>query len=143
MTLPFVTDTGLSFFSDSLSNLGAQQTSGNWIMNIALILMSLAAFIYGAFRLKGHSIEMIVLVFFCACFFLTGYYQMAGNERIKHYNYTQNTLHALFSMLSGISFSLLCLTILFRTIKTKYKLLAAIVFGLTILLHFLHIQFPI
>lgn len=142
MLLPFTTDAGLSFFSDSLSNLGAHQTSGNWAMNITFMLMSLATLLYGISRLTDQGFAMITLVFFCVCFFLTGYYQMAGKNPLIHYNYSYDALHSLFLLLSGIGFSVLCFAIFLRTVKVAHKLLTVVILAFAILLPFLQFQLP-
>ncbi len=142
LTATLFSDTNMTLIGNSLSELGAQQTSGNWIINISFAAMSLATLIYGSYILKRHWIPFIALYFFGISFGMTAIYQLAGSNSLIHYNYTYDALHSLFSVLSGFGFIVLCLSIFTKNIGKTPKIQTALVLGLTIVLSILQFSFP-
>lgn len=140
--LPFYSEPGVKFMETSLSELGAQETKGSWAMNTAISCMSLATLIYGSFSLKEQWLQLVVLYFFGVSFGMTVIYQMAGFDLLFHYNYSYDALHALFSILSGFAFVLLCISIFFKVNVITHKVQTAIALLIAIVFLLLQIQFP-
>jgi len=141
IALPYFGEDGIHFFEHNLSDLGAQQTTGNWAMNIAFMVMSLATVVYGSYALQQHWGHLLVLYFFTCAFGLTAVYQSAGVDTLLLYDYTHDSLHHLFSIIAGFGFMVLCISFFFKLTLTKHRVQTAIVFLIAILLSLLQVQF--
>jgi hypothetical membrane protein len=141
IALPYFGEDGIHFFEHNLSDLGAQQTAGNWAMNMAFMIMSLATMVYGSYALRQHWLQLLVLYFFTCAFGLTAVYQSAGVDTSLLYDYTHDSLHHLFSTIAGFGFMALCISFFFKLKLTKHRVQTAMVFLVAILLSVLEVQF--
>ena len=141
-TATLYSETAMTVVETSLSELGAQQTKGNWIINTAFAAMSMATLIYGSYALKRHWMPLIVLYFFGISFGMTAIYPLAGMDEALHYNYTHDALHHLFSILSGFGFVLLCISLFFKIQDDMHILQTTLVLGIAIIFSILPMTFP-
>ncbi|NER16837.1 DUF998 domain-containing protein [Spongiivirga citrea] len=141
--LPFYSFEGYSHMVNSISELGAQNVPNDWIINLAIFLMGFATFTLATKAYKLRSVQLITLYFFSISFFLTGFFQLAGNEaNVFHYNYTQDALHSICSMVMGFAFCLFCLLLIWALKRDKHKLHTSIVIVTIIVLSYLIFAFP-
>jgi len=141
--LPFFSFEGYSIIENSVSELGSQNTPGNWIANSSIILLGTATFFLGIKTLKRNVLQNIALFFFCFSFILTGVFEMAGPFYEQyHYNYTQDGLHFLFSTITGFAFCLFCVlfTLILSDIKDIFQSIIMFVFAMSA--SFLMFTFP-
>ena len=120
--LPLFSFDGYLITQNTISELGAQKVPGNWLANTTIIVLSIAIVLLGTKQLKLYFKQLAALYFFCMSFLLTGVYQLAGLDAHQHiFNYTDDALHHLFSMLTGFAFCLFCLFFIFIVEKKKHK----------------------
>ncbi|MFD2564385.1 DUF998 domain-containing protein [Aquimarina rubra] len=131
--LPFFSDPEYVISKNTLSELGAQNTPNNWIMNFVFILLALVTFINGYKVLGEHRIQIFVLLIFCISFLLTGIFMHAPINRRVIYDSFQNEMHSVFSTITGISFCTYCLVVSFIT-RWKHQKLIALSVGVIALL---------
>ncbi len=122
--LPFFSDPEYLMLENTLSELGAQNTPNNWIMNFIFILLGLITFINGFKVLDGFQLQVLVLLIFCVSLVLTAMFMHAPIDRGVVYDSFQNEMHSVFSTITGISFCTYCLVVSFITRWKKQKLLA-------------------
>ncbi|MBQ4819668.1 DUF998 domain-containing protein [Aquimarina sp. MMG016] len=125
--LPFFTAPKYTILENTLSELGAQNTPYNWVMNIIFMALSCITIITGYQRLKGFYLQIILLFVFAISFFLTSVYQHAPINRALAFNSYENELHSMFSTLTGISFCVYSVTISFIAQKRNHKILAILI----------------
>ncbi|WP_378182779.1 DUF998 domain-containing protein [Aquimarina sp. SS2-1] len=131
--LPFFSDPQYSIAENTLSELGAQKTPNNWIMNLIFVMLSAITFINGYRLLKDFHLQVLVLFVFCISLFLTAIFLHAPIDRGIVYDSFQNELHSVFSTITGISFCSYCLVLSFIT-RWKYQKLLAIWVGVIALI---------
>lgn len=131
--LPFFSDPQYVISKNTLSELGAQNTPNNWIMNFVFILLGFITFING-FKVVGkHRVQIFALLVFCLSFILTGIFMHAPIDRGVVYDSFQNEMHSVFSTITGISFCTYCLVVSF-IIRWKYQKIMAISVGIIALI---------
>lgn len=120
--LPIFSFEGYSITKNTLSELGAQKAPGNWLANSTIILLSLAVVLLSTKQLKLYWKQLVVLYFFAISFFLMGIYQLAGFDAHTHiFNYTDDALHSLFTMIAGFAFCLFCVYFIFIVRKKRHR----------------------
>ncbi len=120
--LPLFSFDEYSIIQNTISELGAQQVPGNWLANTTIIILSLAIVLLATKQLKLYWKQLVVIYFFCVSFLLTGVYQLAGLDTHQHiFNYTNDALHSLFSMITGFAFCLFCIFFVFIVEKKEHK----------------------
>ncbi|WP_298317358.1 DUF998 domain-containing protein [uncultured Aquimarina sp.] len=131
--LPFFSDPQYVISKNTLSELGAQNTSNNWIMNFVFILLGFITFING-FKVVGkHRVQIFALLVFCLSFVLTGIFMHAPIDRGVVYDSFQNEMHSVFSTITGISFCTYCLVVSF-IIRWKHQKIMTISVGIIALI---------
>ncbi len=128
--------------SNSLSELGAQATPGNWIMNIVFMMLAIATVLLGTKALKRFWLPLYLLYFFALSLFFTGIYQHApANTELLLWE-REHITHSVFSMLAGFSFSVYCLVVALRLKKFNERATAFTMLFLAVSLSFLMFNFP-
>ncbi|TPN87494.1 DUF998 domain-containing protein [Aquimarina algicola] len=125
--LPFFTTEGYSIFKNTLSELGAQNTSYNWVINIVFIALSCITIIVGITHLKGYYISLILLFLFIISFFMTAIFLHAPIDTSLDFNHFEDELHSVFSTATGIFFCIYSLSVSFITKKFDHKILSILV----------------
>ncbi|KAA1247541.1 DUF998 domain-containing protein [Aquimarina sp. RZ0] len=131
--LPFFTDREYSLLKNTLSELGAQNTPYNWIMNFIFILLGFITFINGFKILHKHHLQTLLLLVFCISLVLTGIFLSAPLNRELVFDSFQNEMHAIFSTINGVSFFIYALSISFIARWSEQKM-ASIVIGIIVLI---------
>lgn len=141
--LPFYSFEGYSLTENSISELGAQNVPRAWIMNLTIALVSLSTFALGTKAYKLKSGQLIALYFFSISFFLTGYFQLAGSQTALYlYDYTQDSLHSIFSLVTGFAFCIFCLFLIWVLKLDKHKVQTSITIIVILALSYLIFAFP-
>ena len=141
--LPLFSFEGYTITKNTISELGAQKTSGNWFANLAVILLSFAVVFLGTKQLRPFWKQLAALYFFSVCFFLTGVYQLAGLDAHTYiFNYTDDALHSLFYMLTSFAFCLFCFTFIFIVEKRNHKWQTFVALALSLILPLLIFLYP-
>ncbi|WP_299215310.1 DUF998 domain-containing protein [uncultured Aquimarina sp.] len=135
--LPFFSDPEYVMSKNTLSELGAQNTPNNWIMNFVFILLGFVTFINGFNVIGKHRVQIFVLLVFCLSFILTGIFMHAPIDRGVVYDSFQNEMHSVFSTITGISFCTYCLVVSFITRWKNQKLIAISVGAIALILSYL------
>jgi len=139
--LPSFSSEEYSIVRHSLSELGAQSTPGNWIMNSIIILLSIVTVLLGSKVLRRFWIPLYLLYFFAIALGFTAIYNHAP---ISNMNFLEgeHITHSIFSMITGVAFSVYCMAILFTISKSTDKALAFLMFCLAIGLSLLMVTHP-
>ncbi len=141
--LPLFFFEGYAITENTISELGAQKTPGNWFANLTIILLSFAVVLLGTQQLRPYWKQLAALYFFSISLFFTGVYQLAGLDAHTYiFNYTNDALHSLFSMLTGFAFCLFCFTLIFIVEKRNHKWQTFAVFLIAMVLPLLMFQYP-
>ena len=120
--LPLFSFEGYSIVQNTINELGAQKVPGSWVANASIMFLSLAIVPLATKQLKVYWKQLAILYFFCISFFFTGVYQLAGFNFHDHiFNYTDDALHSLFSMITGFAFSAFCFFFIFIVEKTRER----------------------
>lgn len=139
--LPFFSSESYSITQNSLSELGAQATPGNWIMNIVFVLLAIATILLGTKALRRFWFPLYLLYFFALALGLTAIYKHAPLEDV-FFSQREHLLHSIFSFIAGIAFSVYCVVVSFY-IKGKVQSASAIfMFCLAVALPLFIIQVP-
>jgi hypothetical membrane protein len=139
--LPFFSSESYSITQNSLSELGAQTTPGNWIMNAVFILLAIATILLGTKALKRFWFPLYLLYFFALALGLTAIYKHAPIEDVLFWR-REHLLHSIFSLLTGISFSVYCIVISFFIVKKVERASAILMCCLATALSLFIFQFP-
>ena len=141
--LPLFSFEGYSLTQNTISELGAQKVPGNWLANSTIVILSLAIVLLATKQLRLYWKQLTVLYFFCISFLLTGVYQLAGLDAHQHiFNYTDDALHSLFSIITGFAFCLFCVSFIFIVKEKNHKWQTFGAFSLALLAPLLIWQFP-
>ena len=141
--LPLFSFEGYIITKNTISELGAQKTPGNWFANSSIILLSFAVVLLGTQQLRPYWKQLSALYFFSICLFFTGVYQLAGLDAHSYiFNYTDDAIHSVFSMLTGFAFCLFCFTFIFIVEKRNHKWQTFAAFALAMILPLLMFQYP-
>lgn len=139
--LPSFSSEAYSIVGNSLSELGAQSTSGNWIMNSVFILLSIVTVLLGTKVLRRFWIPLYLLYFFAIALGFTAIYQHAPVSNL-FYLEGEHITHSIFSLITGVAFSAYCIAIVFTISKSVDKALAFLMFCLAIGLSLLMVTYP-
>ncbi|MBL4662339.1 MAG: DUF998 domain-containing protein [Flavobacteriaceae bacterium] len=139
--LPSFSSEGYSTIHNSLSELGAQSTPGNWIMNSVFIMLSIVTILLGTKVLRRFWIPLYLLFFFAISLGLTAIYKHAPISGMRFLE-GEHITHSIFSMITGVAFSAYCIAIVFTISKSIDKALAFFMCCLAIGLSLLMVSFP-
>lgn len=139
--LPFFSSESYAITQNSLSELGAQATPGNWIMNLVFILLGVVTVLLGTKVLKRFWFPLYLLYFFALALGLSAIYKHAPIDDVFFWE-REHLLHSIFSFLAGTSFSAYCIAVMFIIKRRVEKASAILMFCLAIGLSLLMLQFP-
>ncbi|MDX1462275.1 MAG: DUF998 domain-containing protein [Marinirhabdus sp.] len=141
--LPLFSFDGYSMATQTLSELGAQKAPGNWYANATIIILSFSIVLLATKQLRPYWKQLAALYFFCMTFILTGIYQLAGIDAHTYvFNYTDDAIHSLFSMITGFAFCLFCAFFIFIIEKRTQKWQTLAAFTLAVIAHLLMWRYP-
>ncbi len=141
--LPFLSFEGYALVRNTIGELGAQKVSGNWLANTSIMVLSIAIALLATKQLRIYWKQLTALYFFCISFFYTGIYQLAGLDAHTYiFNYTNDALHVLFSIITGFAFCVFCVFFIFIVKEKKHKWQTAGAFLVALLAPLLMEYFP-
>ncbi|HBR55117.1 MAG TPA: hypothetical protein DEA82_13415 [Flavobacteriaceae bacterium] len=141
--LPLFSFEGASILETTIGALGAQKVPGNWFANATVIILSFAVVPLATKQLGSYWKQLAVLYTFCIVFFFTGMYQLAGLDAQQYiFNYTNDALHSLFSVITGFAFCLFCVFFIFILKEKAHRWQTFIVFSLALILPLLMWYLP-
>lgn len=140
--LPVFSFEGYSLVGNSLDELGAQASPGNWVMNTVIILLAIVTAILGTKALRRFWLPLYLLYFFSFSLLFMGIYKHAPVATELLLWGREHITHSVFSMIAGACFSLYCLVIALRLQKPKDKVIAFVMLLLAIVLSFLMFNLP-
>lgn len=136
-TLPNFSHPDYSIIENSLSELGAQNTPGNWLMNLVFFLLAIVVVLLGTKKLKRFWFPLYLLYFFAFCLFFTGIFQHAPIAEVS-FSMPEHITHAVFSSLTGIVFCVFCASLIpfvkRRMEKATAVLMCALAIGFSLLM---------
>lgn len=122
--LPFYSSPGYSIFTNTTSQLGAQNTPNAWIMNLVFFGLGISVIFEGLRKLKGYYFNKLLIIIFGASLFLTGIYSHAPINPLIEFNLFHDQLHSLFASVTGFSFTLFAISMSFIQKESKQKMLS-------------------
>ena len=131
--LPFFSAPSYSIVQNTLSELGAQNTPNNWIINLIFMSLSVFTAINGIKVLKGFPFQIILLLLFTISLFITAVYLHAPINHKIPFNSNENEIHSIFSTTTGIMFCTFCVAISF-IVKTKQQIVLSLIIGIIALI---------
>ncbi|NND63690.1 MAG: DUF998 domain-containing protein [Flavobacteriaceae bacterium] len=139
--LPSFSSEGYSIISNSLSELGAQATPNNWIMNAILIALSLVTAFLATKKLGRFWMPLYLLYFFSLALFLTAFYQHAPITNATFLE-REHLTHSVFSMITGTAFCAYCIAVVFIIKRNIEKASAIFMCAIAVALSLLMLEFP-
>ena len=122
--LPLLSVPGYSVIRNTLSELGAQNAPGGWIMNFIFAFLALGSIIGGWEYYEGFLLHRFVLVLFGISLTLMAFFNHAPCNPDLCYNTMEDSLHAYFTCTTGSSFIVLSISTSFILERQNDRLLA-------------------
>ena len=122
--LPFFSMEGYSITAHSLSELGAQLTPNAWIMNTLFVLLGLGSIWAGRGLMYGFWVQRISLTLFGLALAMSGFFSHAPIDPSLDFNLQEDQLHSVFANITGISFTILAVSMVFMLKERKDQVLA-------------------
>jgi hypothetical membrane protein len=139
--LPFFSAESYSIVGNSLSELGAQDTPGSWVMNLVFILLSIVTVLLATRILRRFWFQLYLLYFFALALFFTAIYHHAPIDRTVYLE-REHLLHSIFSFVTGTAFSVYCVAVAFIIKEAVPRASAIFMFCLAIGLSVLMLVYP-
>jgi len=105
--LPFYSTPEYSLISNTLSQLGAQNTPNAWIMNFTFVSLGIGSIIAGWRRLEGFAFQKLFLIIFGISITLAAFFNHAPVNAIIQYNILEDGWHSYFIFTAGLTFVIL------------------------------------
>ena len=122
--LPFFSADNYSIVSNTTSQLGAQETSNAWIMNLTFVLLGTGSIVAGWKVLKAYWLHRILLLAFGISLILTAVFSHAPIDPDIPYDMDEDKLHSLFASTTGFSFTLFAISSAFIMEKQRDRWIA-------------------
>jgi hypothetical membrane protein len=130
--LPCYSAPEYSLISNTLSQLGAQNTQNAWIMNFTFVALGIGSIIAGWRYFEGFAFQRLFLILFGISLILAALFNHAPVNTLIQYKISEDGWHSYFIFTSGLTFILLTVSSAFIFEKQEDKLLA-IVAGISVL----------
>jgi len=130
--LPSYSAPGYSIISNTLSQLGAQNTPNAWIMNFTFVFLGIGSIISGWRYFEGFAFQRLFLILFGISFTLAAFYNHAPINTITQFKISEDGWHSYFIFITGLTFIILTVSSSFIPEKQADKILA-IVAGVSVL----------
>lgn len=135
--LPSFSFDGYSITRNSLSELGAQATPKNWVINIVFIALSLVTALLATKVLRKYWVPLYLMYFFAGSFFFTAIFQHAPISS-GAYLESEHLKHIVFSTFAGTAFCVYCFIIYLKLQKPIERasaiLMGCLAIGLSLLM---------
>jgi hypothetical membrane protein len=130
--LPCYSTPEYSIISNTLSQLGAQNTQNAWIMNFTFVSLGIGSIIAGWKYFEGFAFQRLFLILFGISLILAAFFNHAPVNTLIQYKISEDGWHSYFIFTSGLTFILLTVSSAFILEKQEDKLLA-IITGISVL----------
>lgn len=128
--LPFFSVESYSILANTTSHLGAQESPNGWIMNLTFILLGISTIYAGWESLNHNWFQKAILLIFGIALILTGIFKHAPIEGGLSYNIREDYWHALFSSVTGFTFTVFAASMAF-VLKKKYDKALAVLMAVS------------
>lgn len=135
--LPVYSTPEYSIISNTLSQLGAQNTPNAWIMNFTFVTLGIGSIISGWRYFEGFAFQRLFLVLFGISLTLAAFFNHAPVNTLVQYNILEDGWHSYFIFTAGMTFVILTVSSTFILENQKDRLLATAVGASVILLSIL------
>ncbi|HBC77109.1 MAG TPA: hypothetical protein DEO60_09730 [Bacteroidales bacterium] len=105
--LPIFIKPGQSIIRNTISDLGAQNSAGAWIINSILVVVAFSSLIsvWGCF--KGFAFQRVILLFFVISIVLSAFFNSAPVNPSVPCNISEDGWHKYFTGITWIAFTIL------------------------------------
>jgi hypothetical membrane protein len=130
--LPVYSTPVYSIISNTLSQLGAQNTPNAWIMNFTFVSLGIGSIIGGWKYFEGFAFQRLFLILFGISLIFAAFFNHAPVNTLTQFNISEDGWHSYFIFTNGLTFIILTVSSAFIIEKQADKLLA-IVAGISVL----------
>ena len=122
--LPVYSAPEYSIISNTLSQLGAQNTPNAWIMNFTFVSLGIGSIIAGWRSFEGFAFQRLFLILFGISIILAAFFNHAPVNAPIQYNILENGWHSYFIFTAGMTFVILTVSSTFILEKQTARQLA-------------------
>jgi hypothetical membrane protein len=122
--LPFNSAPEYSIISNTLSQLGAQNTPNAWIMNFTFVSLGTASIIAGWKYFEGFAFQRLFLILFGISVTLAAFFSHAPVNALTQFKILEDGWHSYFIFTAGMTFVILTVSSTFILENQKDRLLA-------------------
>lgn len=113
--LPVFSFPEYSLISNTLSQLGAQNTPNAWIMNFTFLSLGIGSIISGWRYFEGFAFQRLFLILFGISLTLAAFLNHAPVNTLTQYNIHEDGWHSYFIFTAGMTFVILTVSSTFIT----------------------------
>jgi hypothetical membrane protein len=139
--LPGFSSEGYSIIQNSMGELGAQATPGNWIMNVVFILLSIVTILLGTKVLRQFWVPLYLLYFFAISLFFTAIFKHSPITN-SIFLEGEHIAHSVFSLITGTAFSGYCIAVAFMIKRPVERASAIFMLCIAVGLSLLILELP-
>jgi hypothetical membrane protein len=140
--LPFNSVPEYSLISNTLSQLGAQNTPNAWIMNFTFVSLGTASIIAGWKYFKGFAFQRLFLILFGISVTLAAFFNHAPLNPFAQFRISEDGWHSYFIFTAGMTFVILTVSSSFILVNRKDRLLATAAGASVIILSIMMTEVP-
>lgn len=140
--LPYFSAESYSILKHTTSQLGAQNTPNSLVMNGTFALLAFVAAYGGRITFKKDIFLLFLILVFSFSMFLTAVFSHAPISSDVQFSQSEDSLHSLFSSLTGFSFIFFAISYAFSQKEKRKSIRAISVAVLASVLTVLIFQFP-
>ena len=122
-TLPLFSTPDYSIISNTLSQLGAQNTPNAWIMNFTFVSLGIGSIIGGWRYFEGFAFQRLFLILFGAALTFAAFFNHAPVNTLIPYKIAEDGWHSYFIFTAGLTFVILTVSSAFILEKQTDRLL--------------------
>ena len=130
--LPIYSTPEYSIVSNTLSQLGAQNTPNAWIMNFTFVSLGIGSIFAGWRYFDGFAFQRLFLILYGTSLTLAAFFNHAPVNTLIQYNISEDGWHSYFIFTAVLTFIILSVSSAFIPEKKTDRLLA-IFTGVTVL----------
>ncbi len=139
--LPYFSAEGYSILTHTTSQLGAQNTHNSWIMNFVFFLLALVTAYKGSIIFKKDLLLLFLVLLFSFSLVMAAIFSHAPISPAVIYSQSEDSLHSLFSTITGFAFTFFAISYAFSQ-KAKKRMTAISVAILATVFSILIFKFP-
>jgi hypothetical membrane protein len=122
--LPFYSAPEYSIISNTLSQLGAQNTQNAWIMNFTFVSIGISSIIAGWRHFEGFAFQRLFLILFGLSLTFAAFFNHAPVNSLITYKITEDGWNSYFMFSTGLTFIILTVSSTFIPQKHTDRLMA-------------------